>query len=196
MATHSGDQKLFTADAIYENSQRLRAAILFFLQELPGKLVRNTLGKHLYYADGHFFQKTGRQITEHSYLHVEGSPLPLYFNELIHAMVLHGDIEVIPRMQEQVLDGKKVMVLAGMSFQPLKPYASVFTREEEKVLKQTASLLGGDISIETRYFPNLYQIYTGTGLYETIPFMQFPEGKRPHLSWKAWAQKMFQLRWQ
>ncbi len=196
MATHSGDQKLFTADAIYQSSPRLRAAILFFLHDLPGKLVRNTLGKHLYYADGHFFQKTGQQITEYPYLHVEGSPLPLHFNELIHAMVLHGDIEVIPRMQEQILDGKKVMVLAGMSFQTLKPYASVFTREEEKVLKQTANLLGGDISIETRYFPNLYQVYTGTGLYETIPFMQFPEGKRPHLSWKAWAQKMFQLRWQ
>ena len=70
-------------ETAYNSSPRLRACILQFLRRLPGKLNRISLCKHLYYMDGHFFQKFGRTITEFPYLHIEGSPQPVFFNEVI-----------------------------------------------------------------------------------------------------------------
>lgn len=194
----SGDQNpLFSSEHVFENSPKLRAVILFFLHELPGKLSRVTLGKHLYYADGHYFQRHAKQITEYPYLHVEGSPLPFCFNEIIQQMIIHKEIEVVPRMVENIQDGKTVMTLAGMTFNALKEFPeAVLSREEKRGVSAVAKQLHGDVSLETRYYPNLYQIYTGTDLYETIAFMQFPDGRRPHLSWKAWANQIFRLKWQ
>lgn len=179
-----------------KNFDRLQAAILFFLNRFPGKLTRITLCKHLYYADGHFFQKYSGRITEHPYLHIEGSPQPVFFNEIMHDLVTSGSVEVIPDVKTDDSGERPVMILQGLSFKAKVETPNLFSREEKKVLRSVAAQLKGELSLETRYFPNLYQNYTQTGLYEKISFEQFPDGKRPHLSWKAWAGKVFRLKWQ
>ncbi len=176
---------------------KLRAAILFFIHKIPGKLNRITLCKHLYYADGHYFQKYSRTITEFDYLHIEGSPQPLLFNEIMHDMVMNGEVEVIPQLEKEKNGDEEIMVLKGMSFHStVKPPVEIFSKEEKKVLNSIAFLFKGNLTLETRYYPNLYQEYTQTALYKKIPFEPLPEGKRPHLQWKGWANKIFRLLWQ
>ncbi len=181
---------------IYEATPKLRAAILFFLKRIPDKLNRISLCKHLYYADGHYFQKRGKAICELPYLHIEGSPQPQFFNEICMKMISKGELEVVPSVATEVRDGKPLIVLKGLVFRGIAEPPAVFSRDEQKVLNSVAATLAGDLSLETRYFPHLYQHYAGTGLFEVIPHMHFPEGRRPHLSWKAWARKVFRLMWQ
>lgn len=181
---------------IYESVPKLRAAILFFLAKIPDRLNRVSLCKHLYYADGHYFQKKGKPIGEVLYHHIEGSPQPIFFNEVCMKMIEHGEIEVVPSVVTEVREGKPVIVLKGMSFRGMVQPTFEFSRDEKKVLNSVAASLAGDLSLETRYFPHLYQHYAGTGLFEVIPYMHFPEGRRPHLSWKGWARKVFRLMWQ
>jgi len=175
---------------------RLRAAILYFIDKIPNKLNRIKLCKHLFYADGHYFQKTGNQITEFPYLHIEGSPQPIHFNEVMHDMVLSSQIKVFPQVETEINNKEPVTVLKGLSFRALIAIPVIFSREEKKVLNSVASIFNGDLTLETRYYPNLYQQYAQTGLYEEIKFMRFSKGKRPHLIWKAWANKIFKLMWE
>lgn len=173
---------------------KLRNSILFFINRIPGKLNRASLCKHIYYGDGHFFQKYQKKITENDYLHVEGMPIPRSFNELIHCMVEAKELEIIPDIVTEITESEPITVLKGLTFHALAPAdMDIFTREEKKVLNSVASLLNGQLALETRYFPNLYQTYVQTGLFETIPFYDLPDGNRPHLSWKAWADKIFRL---
>jgi|GEM_PF-779636 len=176
---------------------KLRAAILFMISKIPEKLNRVSLCKHLYYAEGHFFQKYSRLITETQYLHIEGSPQPVMFNEVMHSMVVEGDIEVTPLLVRERGPVGEMVVLKGLTFKANKKVPNVFSREELKVLNSVAMVFNGDLSLETRYYPNLYQHYTQTGLYEMITLLPLPDdGKRPHLIWKAWANKIFKLMWQ
>ena len=69
-----------------------------------------------FYADGHYYQKFQETITEFPYLHIEGSPQPLHFNELIHSMLGEGAIEVQPQITEEEREGKKFTVLRGDEF--------------------------------------------------------------------------------
>ena len=181
---------------LYRQAPKLRSAILFFIHKIPEKLNRVTLCKHLYYSDGHYFQKYGKMITELDYLHIEGSPQPLLFNEIMHEMVLSKEVEVIPQVVSVNSDDGPIMVLKGMVYDNLVDSQYAFSREEKKVLNSVALLFQGDLSLETRYYPNLYQQYTQTGLYEKIEQKELPKGRRPHLSWKAWANKIFRLKWQ
>lgn len=176
---------------------KLRAAILFFIDKIPEKLNRVSLCKQLYYADGHFFQKYSRLITEIQYLHIEGSPQPVMFNEVMHTMVTENDIEITPLLVKERGPSGPMLVLKGLTYKAKKKVPDIFTREEIKVLNSVAMVFKGDLSLETRYYPNLYQHYTQTGLYEMITLLPLPdEGKRPHLSWKGWANKIFKLMWQ
>jgi len=176
---------------------KLRAAILFFINKIPEKLNRISLCKHLYYADGHFFQKYSRLITEIQYLHIEGSPQPAMFNEIMHSMVMENDIEITPLLVKERGPTGSMFVLKGLTFKAIKKPPDIFSREEIKVLNSVAMVFKGDMSLETRYYPNLYQHYTQTGLYEMITLLPLPDdGMRPHLSWKAWASKIFKLMWE
>jgi len=176
---------------------KLRAAILFFINKIPGKLNRVSLCKHLYYADGHFFQKYSRLITEIQYLHIEGSPQPVMFNEIMHTMVAEKDIEITPLLVKERGPNGPMILLKGLTYKANIETPNIFSREEMKVLNSVAMVFKGDLSLETRYYPNLYQHYTQTGLYEMITLLPLPDdGKRPHLSWKGWANKIFKLMWQ
>lgn len=193
----SENKKIFDYRVLNEEFPKLRAAILFFITRIPEKLNRVSLCKHLYYADGHFFQKYARQITENEYLHIEGSPQPVLFNEIMHTMVSEKEVEVIPLLVRKRGQTGNMVILKGLTYKANIEIPDVFTREELKVLNSIAMLFKGDLSLETRYYPNLYQYYTQTGLYEIIMLQPLPdEGKRPHLSWKAWANKIFKLMWQ
>lgn len=177
-------------------NERLRAAVLFFIAKIPDRLDRVRLCKHLFYSDGHFFQKTARTITGTEYLHIEGSPQPVCFNELLHDMVAKKEITVIPQLVTEQSETGPIMVLKGMGYKAEKKPPELFSREEKKVLNSIALLFNGDLTLETRYYPNLYQQYAQTGLYEVIRFKPLPEGGRPHLIWKAWANKVFRLLWE
>jgi len=179
-----------------ENSLKLQAAILFFVTKFPGRMNRILLCKHLYYMDGHFFQKFGKTITGFLYLHIEGSPQPVCFNEIMQILITEKKIEVIPFLETENRDEGIVFTLKGLTFKPIAEIPDVFDREEKKVMNSIASTLGGDLSLETRFYPNLYQEYAQTGLYEKIEMKPFAEGKRPHLQWKAWANRIFRLKWQ
>lgn len=190
----SGKKKLDMED---HSAPKLRAAILFFINKIPNALNRVTLCKHLYYADGHYFQKYAKTITEFDYLHIEGGPQPMFFNEIMHDMVMREEIEIVPQLATEKKGSEKIMVLKGMTYKSdEKPPLELFTKEEIKVLKSIAFLFKGNLTLETRYYPNLYQEYTQTGLYKRIPIEPLPEGTRPHLQWKGWANKIFRLLWQ
>jgi len=185
-------------DRLLMEAPKLHAAILFFVSQTAQRLNRISLCKHLYYSDGHFYQKYSRPITELEYLHIEGSPQPVFFNEIIHEMIINNELEIVPSVvTEDTPDGKKIMVLKGHYYRAkMEPQMNIFSREERKVLNSMLFLFKGDLTLETRYYPNLYQQYTQTGLYEKIEYKQLPELIRPHLSWKAWASKVFRLLWQ
>jgi len=196
---NSNDQKKKTFH-IEANTKKLEAGILFFIHKIPNKLDRIKLCKHLYYTEGHYFQKFSQSLFDLPFLHIEGSPQPIYFNEIINKMIQAKTISVIPNVVTENKDNSLITVLKGFGYKLLIDYqfanTSIFTKVEKRVLSSVASLLNGDLSLETRYFPNLYQEYTQTGLYEEINSFKFATGKRPHLSWKAWANKIFKLRWQ
>ncbi|MDH5719923.1 MAG: Panacea domain-containing protein [Spirochaetia bacterium] len=191
----SGEKEKKTSDIFSAMPQalKLRAAVLFFINELPEKLDRIKLCKHLFYADGHYFQKYSKPITELPYLHVEGSPQPVFFNEIFHLMLAKGEIEVVPNIEKENSSEGRPLVMKGFVYKTSILFEDLFSRDEKKVLKSIASLLKGSMMLETRYFPNLYQNYVQTPLYETIYFKELPAGKRPHLLWKAWAKKVFRL---
>ncbi|MDH5717340.1 MAG: Panacea domain-containing protein [Spirochaetia bacterium] len=180
----------------FSKALKLKAAILHFINEIPEKLDRKNLCKHLFYADGHFYQKYGRQITEYPYLHIEGSPQPLFFNEIFYLMRNDSQIEIIPKLVKEKGKNGMATVMKGFVYKAKEPAPDIFSKEEKKVLKSISSLFKGNLILETRHFPNLYQSYVQSGLYEKIIFTKLPEGKKPHLSWKAWAQKVFRLLWQ
>ena len=102
-------------------------------------------------------------------------------------------IEIIPQVVTEIVDDTPTMVLKGFSYKALVSTPEIFERDEKKVLKSVASLFHGDLTLETRYYPNLFQEYAQTDLYSPIEFQQLADGKRPHLSWKAWANKIFRL---
>lgn len=179
---------------IYAAAEKMRAMIIFVLRKLPGKLNRVALCKNLFYSEMHFFQKAGRTISGVDYLHIEASPVPRCFNELISEMVARKEVRVVPQVAPEVIEGKQIMVLRGMVFESDAPLLNVLGREELRALRMVASTLQNEMNLETRYFPQYYQHYVQTGLYEVIPNVTFP--KRPHLQFKAWSRKIYRLMWQ
>lgn len=179
---------------LYEENPRLRAMIVFILRKLPGKLNRIALCKNLFYSEMHFYQKFRRTISGLEYLHIEASPVPRYFNEIMGEMVARKEVRVVPQVAPEVIEGKQIMVLRGMVFECDAPLMGVLGREELRVLRMVSSTLQNEMNLETRYFPQYYQHYVQTGLYEVIPNVVFP--KRPHLQFKAWSRKIYRLMWQ
>lgn len=179
---------------IYEEYAKLRAMIVFILRKLPGKLNRVALCKNLFYSEMHHFQKSGSTISGIDYLHIEASPVPRHFNELIAEMVARGEVRVVPHVAPEVIDGRQIMVLRGMVFESDAPLLGVLSRDELRAVRMVSSTLQNEMNLETRYFPQYYQHYVQTGLYEVIPNVTFP--KRPHLQLKAWSRKIYRLMWQ
>lgn len=179
---------------IYEEYEKLRAMIVFVLRKLPGKLGRVPLCKNLYYSEMHHFQKFGKTISGVDYLHIEASPVPRHFNELMAEMVSRGEVRVVPNVAPEVIDGRQIMVLRGMVFDCEAPLVNALDRNELRAVRMVSSTLQNEMNLETRYFPQYYQHYVQTGLYEVIPNVTFP--KRPHLQFKAWSRKIYRLMWE
>lgn len=179
---------------IYTENEKLRAMIIFILRKLPGKLNRVALCKNLYYSEMHYFQKFGKGISGVDYLHIEASPVPRHFNEIIAEMVAQGEVRVVPHVAPEVIEGRQIMVLRGMVFESDAPLLTVLDRNELRAVRMVSSTLQNEMNLETRYFPQYYQHYVQTGLYEIIPPVVFP--KRPHLQFKAWSRKIYRLMWQ
>jgi hypothetical protein len=114
----------------------------------------------------------------------------------MHEMVTRKEIEVFPDVMTNQTSEGPIMVLRGLCYRTSMQPPPLFSREEKKVLNSIAMLFQGNLTLETRYYPNLYQQYAQAGLYEKIPWVGLPKGIRPHISWKAWAKKVFRLLWQ
>lgn len=179
---------------IYDEYEKLRAMIIFVVRKLPGKLNRVALCKNLYYSEMHHFQKSGKTISGVDYLHIEASPVPRHFNELISEMVTRKEITVVPNVAPEVIDGRQIMVLRGMVFDCAAPLVAALDRNELRAVRMVSLTLQNEMNLETRYFPQYYQHYVQTGLYEVIPNVTFP--KRPHLQFKAWSRKIYRLMWE
>ncbi len=179
---------------IYKDNEKLRAMIIFILRKLSGKLNRVALCKNLYYSEMHYFQKFAKSISGADYLHIEASPVPRHFNEIIAEMVAKGEVRVVPHVAPEVIEGRQIMVLRGMVFESDAPLLTALDRNELRAVRMVSSTLQNEMNLETRYFPQYYQHYVQTGLYEVIPPVTFP--KRPHLQFKAWSRKIYRLMWQ
>lgn len=181
---------------VYNSTPKLRAAILYFVKRFPEKLNRVSLSKYLYYTHGYYFQKMQSHFFEVPFLHAEGSPEPLFFSEILLKMNERGEIEIVPFISTEAFEGKPITVLKGLVFKTSQNPPEIFTKPEKKALQTVAYTLAGDLSLETRYFPVLYQNYTGTGLYDIIPQPEITQSSKPNLSFRAWARKVFRLMWQ
>ena len=127
-------------------------------------------------------------------MHVEGSPQPMHFNEYLHMMILDKELSVVPQIETNISNGQPINTVKGITFETkLEANMSVFTNEEKKVLKSVAALLGGNMALETRHYSDLYQLYAQTDLYSEIVRPKYKGGGKAHLSFKAWASKVFKL---
>lgn len=183
-----------TSSRLYEAYPKLRAMVIFVLRRLPGKLNRVALCKILYYAEMLYFQKASTTISGLDFLHIESSPVPRFFSEIMSEMVARKEVRIVPQVAGEVIDGRQIMVLRGMVFECDAQLLPVLSREELRALRAVATTLQNEMNLETRYFPQFYQHYVQAGLYEVIPFVVFP--KRPHLQFKAWSRKAYRLMFQ
>ena len=126
---------------IYDEYEKLRAMIIFVLRKLPGKLNRVALCKNLYYSEMHHYQRTGKVISGADYLHIEGSPVPRHFNEIVSEMVARNEIRVVPQVAPEVIDGRQIMVLRGMVFECEAPLLAVLERNELRAVRMVSSTL-------------------------------------------------------
>lgn len=185
-------QENFLTPYLKQDFSPLISAILFICQKCPRPLSRVSLCKMLYYADGHFFQKYAKTISGCDYLHVEGSPQPVFFNEILQEMIAKKQMTIVPEIKQKVTKEGMISVLNGLIYKPLCESFYAFKKEEEKVLLSVVKTFQGDLSLETRHYPNLYQQYVQTGLCQKIIWQPLQEGK-PHLSWKGWSSRIFRL---
>jgi hypothetical protein len=143
--------------------EKLCHAILWILEKSPNGRSRLDLAKLLYFSDGVHFQKHASMITGGVYIHLEDSPYPVKLNEALLFLREKGCIEAFP-----VISPKGVQ---GFSLQFKKALEGlVLSKEEKRVMMKVVEMFRGRVFDESRHYPNLYENYVVTPLYEAIPF--------------------------
>ncbi|TGN17598.1 type II toxin-antitoxin system antitoxin SocA domain-containing protein [Leptospira idonii] len=143
--------------------EKLCHAILWILEKSPNGRTRLDLAKLLYYSDGVHFQKHAEMITRGIYIHLEDSPYPVKLNEAIMFLKEKGHVSATP-----VISAKGVQGFNLNFSQPLE--GLILTREEKRVMRKVNEAFRGKVVDESRHYPNLYENYVVTPLYEAIPF--------------------------
>ncbi|WP_411822101.1 type II toxin-antitoxin system antitoxin SocA domain-containing protein [Leptospira sp. 'Mane'] len=143
--------------------EKLCHAILWILEKSPNGRARLDLAKLLYYSDGVHFQKHASMITTGIYVHLEDSPYPVKLNEALLFLKEKGHIDASP-----VISAKGIQ---GFSLRFLKPLDGlILTKEEKRVMMKVVEAFRGKVVDESRHYPNLYENYVVTPLYDSIPF--------------------------
>ncbi|MCZ8343250.1 MAG: DUF4065 domain-containing protein [Leptospira sp.] len=143
--------------------EKLLHAILWILEKSPNGRTRLDLAKLLYFSDGVYFQKHAEMITRSRYIHLEDSPYPVNLNEALLFLREKGHIEAFPKVSGNGIQ--------GFSIQFIKPSEGlVLSREEKRVMMKVVEAFRGRVVDENRHYPNLYENYVVTPLFDEIPF--------------------------
>ncbi|MDZ4725666.1 MAG: DUF4065 domain-containing protein [Leptospira sp.] len=143
--------------------EKLCHAILWILQKSPNGRSRLDLAKLLYFSEGVHFQKHARMITGGTYIHLEDSPYPVKLNEALLILIEKGTIDTVPLITAQGIQ--------AFTLRFVKPLEGlILTKEEKRVMMKVVEAFRGKVVDESRHYPNLYENYVVTPLYEAIPF--------------------------
>lgn len=144
--------------------EKLCHAIVWILEKSPNGRSRLDLAKLLYYSDGVYFQKHACMITNGFYIHLEDSPYEVKLNEALLYLKKEGKIDATPLLSDKGIQ--------GFTLRFLKPMNSlILTKEEKRVMMKVVEAFKGRVTDESRHYPNLYENYVVTPLYEAIPFI-------------------------
>ncbi len=170
--------------------EKLCHAILWILEKSPNGRSRLDLAKLLYFSDGVYFQKHASMITAGVYIHLEDSPYPVKLNE---ALLYLREMEAIDTAP--IISAKGVQGFVLRFIKPLE--GLMLTREEKRVIMKVVETFKGRVFDENRHYPNLYENYVVTPLYEAIPFLIERINTKIHVLMKKsllqWSGKMFRV---
>jgi hypothetical protein len=143
--------------------EKLCHTILWILEKSPNGRSRLDLARLLFYSDGVYFQKHAEMITGNVYIHLEDSPYPVKLNEALLYLREKGCIDTSPVLSALGIQGFTLRFLKSME-------TSVLSKEEKRVIMKVLEAFRGKVVDESRHYPNLYENYVVTPLYEAIPF--------------------------
>ncbi|MCB1140858.1 MAG: DUF4065 domain-containing protein [Leptospiraceae bacterium] len=140
--------------------EKLKQVISFILQHSQSGRSRIDLSKLVYYIDSVFFQHYGKTITSERYVHLEDCPQPLRFHEALISLLSNKKAEIRISVQLERMGGFLVFSL------PSEP--EKLDRDEVRICKKVLSVFPGPVRDENLHYPNLYENYVITPIFNEI----------------------------
>ncbi len=107
--------------------EKLLEVISFILQKSLNGRDRLSLSKLIYYADGVYFQKNAKLITNQTYIHLEDSPCALDFQSALLHLRKSGLIDIKPKLTEKGISGFQIVWTGNRE---KKPSTSIDRKKE------------------------------------------------------------------
>ena len=145
--------------------EKLQHAILFILEKSPNGRTKLDLCKLLYYADGVSYQKHKSMITNATYYHLEESPFPAPLFDTLVQMKKSNALTIEPFFSGEGIQGFRLKQTQNSTH-------SLLTKEEKRILSKVLEVFKTKVESESSHYPNLYENYVVTPLYEEIPFRE------------------------
>jgi hypothetical protein len=130
----------------------------------PLKLDRKNLSKLLYFSDGVYFQHHGEMLTKERYIRLENTPQMIKQNEILMEMVRDQIIIVEPDFTNLGPN------LDRFHFRILTYEEINLEREERRIINKVLKAFKKGIDDESKQYPNLYENYLVTPIFQEIPF--------------------------
>ena len=140
--------------------EKLMQVISYILSESSRGRSRLDLSKLLYYGDAVFFQHHAEIITGERYIHIEDSPQPFQFYNVISDLVQKDTIEV-----KISVEAEKV---GGFRLHSKNPMEYTISKEEKRILNKVINAFPGSVVDENKQYPNLYENYVITPMFSEI----------------------------
>jgi hypothetical protein len=149
------------------NIKKIKNSILYLLNKSIKPLDLDSLMKLIYYTDTYFFQKYQKTLYNTNYIHIGKGPYPVKFYEIIHKMIKNEQIQARPK----IIENKEKM--GGYYFiAKKKPNENHFSKNELHSLRAVSYSFRNGIEKETNIFPNLYQNYILTDVFQKINLLK------------------------
>ncbi|MDX1960848.1 MAG: DUF4065 domain-containing protein [Leptospiraceae bacterium] len=139
---------------------KLKEVILYILEKSPKGRTRVDLSKLVYYSDTVYFQRHSELITGSRYLHLEDSPQAFGFIEIIAELLELKEIIIQPKIEQAKM--------FGFTIHSIAPKPNSLSKEEIRIINKVLNAFPGAIRDENRQYPNLYESYVITPVYEEI----------------------------
>ncbi|MCB1159653.1 MAG: DUF4065 domain-containing protein [Leptospiraceae bacterium] len=137
--------------------------VIYYIVNCSGGIDRLNLGKAIYYTDGVYFQRNGKTITGERYIHLENCPQPVRMNQCILELVSGQVLKAEPYFCfETSLSGFRLIANKDLELDLEKA-------EVRKIRKVVQAFLKSKDD-ESMVYPNLYENYVITPLYNEIFF--------------------------